>query len=170
MRLYETDNPGLFLGRVRVLGRQLKAQGNLTAHIEGFKFAITHAEVVEKSQPPGKIDFKPPRPVEEDFLSVRYNWDQNDSYQLLIGAKHPAIKKYLGEPTEKSYTGVNSPLYHAILAEVVAEALAFRLLSIYFKRYGQQGMLDYDSTDLYYHKRFSEFLSIAHKFLVTESQ
>lgn len=63
---------------------------------------------------------------------------------------------------------VTSPLYHAVLAEIVADTLAFRLLSIHFKRDGQQGMLDYDSTDLYYHKQFSEFLSIAHRVLVTE--
>ena len=68
-----------------------------------------------------------------------------------------------------AYPGIDSPLYHTVLAEVIAEALAFRILEKQFKREGQEGMLDYTSTDAYYHKHFSEFLSIAHKSLVTES-
>ncbi len=72
------------------------------------------------------------------------------------------------ERTTQGYPGESSPLYHAVLAEVVAEALAFDILLKRFKRDGQQGMLDYDSTNLYYHKEFSDFLSITHKILVTE--
>jgi len=136
--------------------------------VESLESAYATVEVEERGEPPGGIDFKPPRPVEEDFGVVRYKWDDNEPYLLLIGAKHPSIRRYLGQPTETGYPGISTPLYHAVLAEVIAEALAFRLLSIHFRRDGQQGMLDYDSTDLYYHKQFSEFLSIAHKILVTE--
>jgi len=100
---------------------------------------------------------------------VRYKWDDKEPYLLLIGASHPSIRRYLGQPTETGYPGVNSPLYHAVLAEVIAEALAFRLLSVHFSRDGQQGMLDYDSADVYYHKQTSDFLSITHKILVTEA-
>jgi len=39
------------------------------------------------------------------------------------------------------------------------------LIDRHFRRDGQQGMLDYDSTDLYYHKEFSELLSAALVFL-----
>jgi hypothetical protein len=87
---------------------------------------------------------------------------------LLIDANHPSIRKYLKERTAQGYLGESSPLYHAVLAEVVAEALAFDILLRRFKRDGQQGMLDFESTNLYYHKEFSDFLSIAHKILVTE--
>jgi hypothetical protein len=166
--LRPTDTEGLLLGQVRVLGRQLKARGTITARVETFETAYATVEVEERGEPPGGIDFKPPRPVEEDFGVVRYKWDDNESYLLLIGAKHPSIRRYLGPPAETGYPGVSSPLYHAVLAEVIAEALAFRLLSIHFRRDGQQGMLDFDSTDLYYHKQFSEFLSIAHRILVTQ--
>lgn len=138
------------------------------ARVEALETAYTTVEVDERGEPPGGIDFKPPRPVEEDFGVVRYKWDDNEPYLLLIGAKHPSIRRYLGQATETGYPGVSSPLYHAVLAEVIAEAIAFRLLSIHFRRYGQQGMLDFDSTDLYYHKQFSEFLSIAHRILVTQ--
>ncbi len=75
----------------------------------------------------------------------------------------------MGEPTGQEYPGVNSPIYHTVLAEVIAEALAFDILEKKFKREGQDGMLDYAATDAYYHKEFSDFLTIAHKNLVTES-
>lgn len=166
-KLQETDALGLRDGQFRVLGRQLKATGNIAARLEGFEPAYTNVEVGEHGEPPGGLQLRF-KPDERNFGVVRYKWDDNDPYLLLIGASHPSIRRYLGQPTERGYPGVDSPLYHAVLAEVIAETLAFRLLSIHFRRDGQQGMLDYDSTDLYYHKQFSEFLSIAHKILVTE--
>jgi hypothetical protein len=166
--LRQSDTQGLLLGQVRVLGRQLKARGTITAKVQTLESAYTTVEVDERGEPPGGIDFRPPRPVEDDFGVLRYKWDDEEPYLLLIGAKHPSIRRYLGQATETGYPGVSSPLYHAVLAEVIAEALAFRLLSIHFRRDGQQGMLDFDSTDLYYHKQFSDFLSIAHKILVTQ--
>ncbi|MBL7126944.1 MAG: hypothetical protein ISS58_07090 [Dehalococcoidales bacterium] len=165
--LHETDMAGVLQGQCRVLGRQLKACGKITARVDSFEPAQTRVEVVEKPEPPGGIDFKA-KPDESDFGIERYKWDDRGPYLLWIGAKHPSIRKYLGELTNEGYPGRSSPLYHAVLAEVIAEALAFRLLSVHFKKYGQQGMLDYESTAFYYHKQFSDFLPIAHKFLVTE--
>jgi len=165
-KLHETDMPGFLQGQCRVLGRQLKAQGNIVARVEGFEPAQTCVEVFEKPQPPGGIRFKRPKPTEDDCGALRYKWDKEDPYQLLVSAKHPSIRRYLGERTAQGgYRWESSSLYHAVLAEVVAEALAFLLLKKHFKR---EGMLDYESMDLYYHKQFSDFLSIAHRILVTE--
>jgi len=80
----------------------------------------------------------------------------------------PCSVKHLGDRTEGGYQGLNSPLYHAVLAEVISEALAFYVLNKRFSREGDQGKLDYTSTDLYYHRDFSDFLAIAHRCLVTE--
>jgi hypothetical protein len=85
------------------------------------------------------------------------------SFLLRRGAKHPSIRRYLADPIGDTYQGVNSPTYHTVLAEVIAEALAFYVLEKQFKRQGQGGMLDYTSVDAYYHRHFSDFLSIAHK-------
>ncbi len=164
--LHKADRSGLFIGKCRITGRQLKAKGEITARVKGFEPAKTHV-TVEEQEP--KIDFKRPKPVEDNFSPLRYKWDNNDAYLLLIGAKHPSIRKYLGEPTGDIYPGVDSSRYHIVLSEVIAEALAFRVLEVKFKREGQEGMLDYQSTDLYYHKHFSDFLTIAHEILVTES-
>lgn len=165
--LHKTGTPGVFIGKIRVLGRQLKVRAEVIARMGRFQPAKT-VVIVEERQPVSGIKFKF-EPVEDDFGSVRYKWDDKTLYLLRIGARHPSIRRYLGIPTEKGYPGIDSPLYHTVLAEVIAEALAFRILEKQFKREGQEGMLDYASTDAYYHKHFSEFLSVAHRSLVPES-
>jgi len=135
--------------------------------VDGFVPASTRV-VVEEHEPVSEVKFKFD-PVEDDFGSVRYKWDDKTPYRLLIGAKHPSIRRYLGELTEQGYPGVKDPLYHVVLAEVIAEALAFRILEPVFKKEGETGKLDYTETDTYYHKHFSEFVSIAHKHLAKES-
>jgi len=166
-QLHETDSPGIFVGICKVIGRQLKAKGDLTARLEGFASAQTQIFVVEREQPMSGIKLKF-KPVEDDFGPLRYKWDDKDPYLMLIGARHPSIRKYIGEPIEQTYSRLNNPLYHAVLAEVIAEALAFRILEKQFKKEGEDGKLDYPSTDAYYHKHFSEFLSISHKILVID--
>lgn len=165
--LCATERPMILQGKVKVQGRQLKAKGTITAIVEGFESAETDIVVEERTPTSGiELQFKP---VEDDFGVLRYSWDVEKPYLLKIGAKHPSIRKYLGEPIDNKYPGINSPLYHTVLAEVIAEALAFRILEKLFKREGQGGMLDFPQTDTYYHRHFSDFLSIAHKNLVTES-
>jgi len=166
-QLRETGIPGIFRGQLRITGRQLQAKGILTARIKDFEPAKTSILVLEREKPKGEIKLKF-KPVEEDFGPVRYKWDKENPYLLLIGAKHYSIRRYLGEPNEQGYPGLNSSLYYAVLAEVIAEALAFTILEKQFKKEGQDGMLDYASTDAYYHKNFSEFLKISHKILIEE--
>jgi hypothetical protein len=152
-----------FFGKCKVLGRQLNAVADLTANVKGFDAAKTKVKVVEKeSNSKFKFNFEP---VEEDYKSVRYKWDDKRPNYLLIGAKHPAIRRYIGELMDDGYTGINSSLYYTVIAEIISEALAFRLLESIFKKEGQGGLLDFASTDSYYHKHFSDFLNIAHKFL-----
>lgn len=165
-RLHEvTSLPEVLYGQCRVLGRQLKAGGEITARVAGFRPAQTRVIVEEHKEPPSGVKLKFD-PVEDDFGAVRYKWNDKDPYLLNIGARHVTIRRYLGNPIEGKYPRIDSPLYRTVLAEVIAEALAFRILEKQFKREGQDGMLDYTSTDAYYHKHFSEFLSIAHKNLV----
>jgi hypothetical protein len=161
LELHRTDTSGVLIGKCRILGRQLKARGTITAQIKGFGPAKTRA-VVEN---PPILEF---RPVEENFGSVRYKWDDENPYLLKIAAKHPSISRYLGDLINDNYPGINSRLYHTVLAEVASEALAFNVLERQFKREGDQGKLDYTYTDAYYHKHFSDFLAIAHRCLVTE--
>jgi len=162
--LHPTEWPKILIGKCRVQGRQIKAKANITAHVKGFEPANCKVTIEEK-EPTSGIKFKPPKPVEDNFGIVRYKWHDKEPYLLLIGAKHPSIRRYLGEPTDQGYPGVKDPLYHTVLAEVIAEALAFTILEKQIKQEG--GVIDYTSIDTYYHRNFSEFLSITHKHLVT---
>jgi hypothetical protein len=162
-RLHTTDTPGVFVGRCMVIGRQLKAKGDIIAQIEGFNPARTCAIVEDKPSEGIRLNANL---VEKDFGSLRYKWDNEDKPQLLeIGAKHPSIRRYLGEPINGAYPNIGSPLYHAVLAEVIAEALAFSLLKKCFKREGEKW--DYDFASRNYHMYFSKYISIAHKIVVS---
>lgn len=164
--LRKTDMGGILSGKCKIIGRQVKVRGKVTARIEGF--GSTNTQVVVEEREPRSIakpDFKP---VEDNFGSLRYKWDDRNPYLLLIGAKHPSIRRYLGELIGNKYQGVNSLTYHTVLAEVIAEALAFYVLEKQFRRQGQGGMLDYTSVDAYYHRHFSDFLNVAHKNLGAE--
>jgi len=153
------ETQGIFKGRFRILGRQLKARATVTASVEGFNPAETQV-VVEEYEDTGRV-FKPPEPIEEDFSPLRYKWETDEL--LRIGAKHPTIRRYLGTPDEEGeYPKIDSPHYRLILAEVVAEALAFKILEKRFRK----GGLSYEDIDLYYHRDFSDFLSLAHGALV----
>jgi hypothetical protein len=167
-QLRETETRGVFIGKCRIVGRQLKARGNITARIGDLNLTALTWVVVEERPPIGGVRLRF-EPVEEDFGSLRYKWDEKEPYLLKIGAKHPSIRRYLGDPTGQEYPGIDSPLYHAVLAEVIAEALAFSILEKRFKREGEDGKLDYYATDAYYHKYFSKYLAITHKNLVAES-
>jgi hypothetical protein len=166
LNMRRTAELGVLIGKCRIIGRELKSKGIIIASVAGFGSASTRVSVEER-EPSGGVKFEFD-PVEEDFGWVRYKWDDKNPYLLKIGAKHPAIRRYLGHPTEKGYPGIDSKLYHAVLAEVIAEALAFYLLRVQFKREGQGGMLDYAATDAYFHRYFSEFLNVAHSYLVEQ--
>jgi len=166
LELHKTDTGGVLIGRCRVVGQQVKVRGTVIARAKGFESARTHVVVEDREPTSGiKLEFLP---VEDNFGSVRYKWDDENPYLLKIAAKHPSINRYLGVLTEKGYPRIDSLLYHTVLAEVASEALAFNVLEKQFKREGEQGKLDYTYTDAYYHEHFSAFLAIAHRTLVTE--
>lgn len=166
LELHKTDISGVLIGKCRIMGQQLKVRGTITARAKEFEAAHTRV-VVEDRELTSRIELKFD-PVEDNFGSVRYKRDDENPYLYKIAAKHPSISRYLGALTDEGYPGRSSPLYHAVLAEVASEALAFYVLEKQFNREGEHGKLDYTSTDAYYHKHFSDFLAIAHRCLVTE--
>lgn len=162
--LRETDIPIVLVGNCRIVGRRLKATGIITARVKGLEPVHTRV-IVEEREPRSGIHFKS-KPVDQDFGVLRSKWDDKEPYLLLIAARHPSISRYLGEPTEQGYSGRGDPRYHTVLAEVIAEALTFRILEKQFKKEAD-ARLDYTSTDAYYHSHFSEFLIITHRHLVS---
>lgn len=166
-KLHESNTPGIFIGKCKVFGRQLKAKGNIFARVAGFNLARTEA-IVEEHKPASGIKIEPD---EEDCGSSRYKWEPNEDSPrtLKIDATHPSIRRYLGEPVDETYSGIDSPLYHAVLAEVIAEAFALRILRIHFAHEGEGGKLDFDTANSYYHREFSRLLLIAHDNLVAQT-
>lgn len=67
-----------------MVGRQLKARGNIIANVEGFRPAQTQA-VFEEQRLTSGIQIKPDK---EDFGSLRYKWetDEDRPQMLVIGA------------------------------------------------------------------------------------
>ena len=166
--LHRSPGTNLLKGICRLEGRQLKARGVITANLLNFPQAQARVLVGDKEPKSGiRFTFDP---VEEDYLQSRYQWDQKDPFHLKIGALHPSIRRYLGELQNNDYPGKNSPLYHTVLAEVISEALTFRILEKDFTRKGQDAkFLDFAQTDFYYHRHFSDFVKVAHKCLVTDT-
>ena len=161
--LKETKIHGMYMGKIRILGRHIKSKGRVTAKVPKFPLTQCQAIVEESEGSHIKLEFIPD---EEDFGSVRYKWDDENPYRLRIAAKHPSVRQYLGEPIDDDYyPGIESDLYHGILAEIVAEALAFNLLEKQFKVEGEQGLLDFTSVDANFHKNYSDFLKICHRTL-----
>lgn len=156
---------GVYFADVPIRGRQINAKGIIEARVNGYDHAVARVTVVEEDSSNFKFEIKP---VEEDYGALRYMWDIDKPYLLKIGAKHPTIRKYLGHLDKNKYENINSPMYNNILAEVVAEALSFRLLQKNFEKSEDKGQLDYESMNLYYHKYFSEFGLVAHNILVEQ--
>lgn len=157
------DPKGIYKGTCHVIGRRSKTKGNILVQLQGFQSSHTSVVVEDKEQQSHiKLQFIPD---EDDFGSVRYKWDDEKPYIFMIAAKHPSVRQYLGIPQGDNYPGIDSQLYHCVLAEVVAEALAFNILERQFRTEGQQGMLDYTTVDANYHKHYSDFLTICHQTL-----
>ncbi|MEO0067940.1 MAG: hypothetical protein ABIK23_02255 [candidate division WOR-3 bacterium] len=161
--LHPAPEKGVYRGQCRIIGTQLKARGTLTARMGEYS-AKTDVYVEEREREGFQFTFEP---VDEDFGASRYKWDPDNPAKLKIGAKHPTVKRYLGEYKDGSYEGLDSPYYHIVLAEVIAEALAFNLLPKQFKQQSpNDGRVDADTAIHFFQKNFSEFLLITHKWLL----
>ncbi|MEI6135217.1 MAG: hypothetical protein WCP72_09600 [Desulfomonile sp.] len=162
--LRTTSTRGIMSGSFKVLGHQLNAKGILIAKVDGIASAQTQVVVVER-EPSSGLKFKF-EVVEEDFWPSRYKWGDREQDRLYVGARHPAIRRYLGEPVDNSYPGIEDPKYHTILAEVISEALTFKILPPVFSAKGEGARLDAYSTQFFYNRYSSEFLKICHSSLV----
>ena len=111
--IHKTDKEGTFRSKIRIEGRQLRERGTICARIKGYEPAYSKIQL-EEVGPKSEFMFKLPKPVDENFEPLRYKWDFKDPLLLLIGASHPSIKKYLSEPAEQRYPGINSPLNYKL--------------------------------------------------------
>ncbi|HUC20345.1 MAG TPA: hypothetical protein VMR98_02540, partial [Candidatus Polarisedimenticolaceae bacterium] len=159
--------PGIYTGSIVAVGKQDKTRGVITARLAGTE---ADAEIyVDAKKPESGFELRF-EPVEENYDILRYKWDVRNPYLLHIGAKHPTVRRYLGELTDDGYVGIDSPHYRTVLAELIAEALAFRILRTVFDREGENKRLDFGAADLYYHRYHSEFLELAQSMLLEQEE
>ncbi len=164
--LQKTDSPQVFQGRLCVLSKRVKVKGTVTACMSAYPPAKTTVEAEER-EPDNHLKFKF-EPDEDNYGAVRYKWDDDDPFLLKIAANHPSVRQYLGKPVGEVYPGIKDPRYSCVLAEIVAEALAFSLLERHFKSSGEQGLLDFTTLDFIFHRHYSDFLSISHMALTSD--
>lgn len=92
----------------------------------GENEANTKVKIVQKEEDQGaKIDFDI---RDEDFGNSRARWAEREGKPnlLLIAAKHPALKRYLGPPPD--FIGQNSLSFKIMLVEIISEQICKKSL------------------------------------------
>jgi hypothetical protein len=124
-------NNGVYRWECTLSSSKLGATGTLTATVED-QCSQAQVKVVQKEE---TVILKPPKILDVDWGFVRVKWSTDEPGRLEIAARHPSFVPYLGS-AEAGYPGRDSEGYRAVLAEAIAEALAWRILE---KRYGHAG-------------------------------
>jgi hypothetical protein len=139
---------GVAVCRLGLSASQPGLRGELTASIPGHK---CQAEVMSLEPMGAKLEIK----VEDrSFENQRYIWRGN---VIEIGARHPALRRYLGEAPD--FPGQEEKHFRVILAEIVSEAVCSRIL-------GQRSLSRAeDYTDVDWEAYYAEYTELLTKFL-----
>jgi hypothetical protein len=115
---------------------------------------------------------------DEDFGNFRARWGDNEGkpYLLLISAKHPSLKRYLGSAPK--FPGQKAVHFRAIIAEIVAESVCRKSLRMESEHHSwlfqwsnlREDSLIADSVMSELQKRMKEFLPIAHELMIAENE
>jgi hypothetical protein len=133
-------------------------------------------KIVQKEEDQGSkidIDIK-----DEDFGHFRAKWANAEGKPnlLLISAKHPALKRYLGPPPD--FVGQSSLLFRLLVVEIVAENVCRKsLLHESEKNSWQFRWADQKADNIIaesvlseLQKRMREFLPMAHAIMIKDSE
>jgi hypothetical protein len=107
----------------------IKDAVTITASINGDK-AITKVKVAQKEEKGVKIEIDL---RDEDFGNFRALWAEHEGKPnlLLISARHDSIKRYLKYNSEtKAWEGDKQPHFRVLLAEIVAESVCRKALTL----------------------------------------
>lgn len=137
--------------------------------------AFTKVKIVQKEEsgPPLKIELK-----DEDFGTFRAKWGdyEGQPYLLLISARHPSLKRYLGPAPD--FVGRDSVHFRAILAEIVAESVCRKSLLLESKQQSwmfkwadlKDDNLIAETVMAELQKRMKEFLPVAHQVMIENNE
>ncbi|MGA7991538.1 MAG: hypothetical protein WCC53_08920 [Thermoanaerobaculia bacterium] len=146
---------GIALCKLRVTASKPEHKGKVAACVGT---SSTEAEIVSAEPFNSAIAIKLDD-VGDDW-NQRAIWSGN-SNTLVVAARHPALRRYLGAPPE--FPGQEQPHFRVLLAEIVADAVCSRLISrTADARPDEYADYDWDAYYADYSKYMSEFLPIAH--------
>jgi len=165
VRLRLNGDLGWYIGATRLQGRQLHATGKIYARLGALQ-TESRVRVVERDDEGGfPLEFH----VDNEYYgNLRAIWKPRDSYTLSIAGKHESVGRYLG-PAEEGFPGDESAHFRLLLAEIVAESVCERLLTIQGEKKGQDWARDMDVDAFYteHHRYMGEFITTAHKVLLS---
>lgn len=162
-------------GVVCVEGRRLKSSALISATLKGVT-ATTTVKVVERVEegPSVAFDIR-----DEDFGNFRALWADREGKPnlLLISARHDSLRRYLGAP-EKGHPGQTSPLFRALLAEIVAESICRKALRLEARErpfdfpWANMGKPEEIVDDVFaqFQQRQREFLARAHEIMLGQDE
>lgn len=149
---------------VEVEGRKLNERGKVTATM-GDLHTVTSVRVATGSGGTFKIEL-----VNEELGSYRASWT-HDGGVLKIAAKHPSVARYLGPAP--GYQGQRRPHFRMLLAEVVADNVARRILLARERAEERKGRaMHLDVTGFYsaHYRELSELLAILHESMIPTAE
>jgi hypothetical protein len=160
-------------GSVTVEGRTLNSTVRITAEVNGV-VALATVRVAEQLDRGPSIGFEFRN---QDFGNFRAIWADREGRPniLLISAKHASLKRYLGEDP---FPGQNTPLFRALLAEIIAESVCRKALALESRErpfdFGWADMgkpeLIVDDVFAQFQQRQNEFLALAHECMLSTDE
>jgi hypothetical protein len=162
-------------GMVVVEGRTLKSTAVIKTEVHE-RTAVASIKVIDKPEEEGvKIDFQI---RDEDFGYSRARWadDEGKPHLLLISARHPSLRRYLGNP-EEQFPGQNLPLFRTLIAEVVADSVCRKALLLEARErpfdfdWAGMGKPENIADDVFaqVQRRLRDFVTKAHEVMLSEA-
>jgi len=162
-------------GIVVVQGRKLHAKAVIRAEVNG---RVAEASVKVVQQPPEagvpiQIQLR-----DEDYGNFRARWADHEGEPnlLLVSARHRSLSRYLGPSPE--FQGQNSPLFRVLLAEIVAESVCRKSLTLESKertwefRWAdlKEDYLIADDVFAKFQQRMRTFVADAHEIMLSDPE
>lgn len=167
VEMNETET-GHYRGWAKVVGTRSGAEGQLIAEL-GDHEAMCDLAVRDSELPPkGGVSIKL---VDKEVGIFRSQFDRENPNLLEIFAKHPTVARYLINEGEGNYGGQDTPHFRLLMAEIVAESVARRVMRDDDEDGG--GVMRYRDTGqfLYAHQeKFQEFAKKAHRIMMPQRE
>lgn len=153
----------LAVGILKIQGKTVGGPSIIKAHLLD-KETATRVRVIPKKDMGKNIVI---RVVDEDLGDQRAVWSGN---LLKIAGRHKSIQRYLG-PAEKGFLGQDSLHFRLLVAELIADNVARRILELN----AQKNVREYEAMDItafyrQHRKHTNDFLEIAHQIQISDNE